>query len=57
MEFGIAYIILLFLVFLIMVAISRWIFRINHIVQRLDSIINALTIGLDLEETRKKRKG
>jgi hypothetical protein len=51
---GFAYIFFMFLFFLILVALSRWIFRINHIVTRLDNILNALTVGFNLEETKKK---
>lgn len=39
---------------LIFVAISRWVFRINDIIKRLDSILNALQAGLNLEEIKKK---
>lgn len=35
-----AYIFMLLLFFVIMVAISRWIFRINDIVARLDKVIS-----------------
>lgn len=35
--------------FLIMVGISRWIFRVNDIVKRLDSIVSLLKTGIDGE--------
>ncbi|MCE5210735.1 MAG: hypothetical protein LLG40_04195 [Deltaproteobacteria bacterium] len=35
------------------VAISRWVFRVNDIVDRLDTIINALKVGLPIEEEKK----
>ncbi|MDD4998774.1 MAG: hypothetical protein PHI99_11550 [Syntrophales bacterium] len=38
---------------LIFVAISRWVFRINDIIKRLDIIISALKTGKVLEETKK----
>jgi len=48
--------ILIFLIFfLITVAISRWIFRINEIVNLLKSILNALSVGLELEEKRERK--
>jgi hypothetical protein len=37
------------IVFLITVAISRWIFRINKIVNTLEEILRALVAGLDIE--------
>ncbi|MBM4337996.1 MAG: hypothetical protein FJ110_00470 [Deltaproteobacteria bacterium] len=46
---------ILILAIAIMVGISRWIFRINDIIKRLDSIINALKIGFDLEDVKKKK--
>ncbi len=46
--------IIIFLIFfLIAVAISRWIFRINKIVNTLESILNALSVGFGLEELKK----
>ena len=55
MEAGIVLIILMFamLFFLIGVIISRWIFRINDIINRLDSIVNLLQAGLNVEEIKK----
>ena len=47
--------ILFLLFFLISVAISRWIFRVNDIVSLLKSILNALTIGLELEKTKSRK--
>ncbi len=38
---------------LIFVAISRWVFRINHIIDRLDSIMNLLKAGLNVVEIKK----
>ena len=43
MEYGIGMLFVMLLVVLIMVAISRWIFRINDIIKRLDGILAALT--------------
>lgn len=40
LGFGLIFLFLLF--FLLMVAISRWIFRINDIVKRMDNIIELL---------------
>lgn len=37
----------------IFVSISRWVFRINDIIKRLDSIIIALKGGANLEEIKK----
>jgi hypothetical protein len=37
-----AYIFMLLLFFVILVAISRWIFRVNDIVKRLDKIVTLL---------------
>ncbi len=51
---GIFAIFMIILFIAITVGISRWIFRINDIIKRLDSIINALQAGLNLEETKKK---
>ena len=48
-------ILVLVLVIAITIAIARWIFRINDIIKRLDSIINALKVGLDMEEIKKKK--
>ncbi len=45
----------LILAIAIMVAISRWIFRINDIIKRLDSIINALKTGFNLEDDKKQK--
>jgi len=42
----------LILFFAIGVLILRWAFRINDIINRLDSIINALKAGLKIEETK-----
>jgi hypothetical protein len=43
------------LIFAIMVAISRWIFRVNDIVNRLDSIIILLKAGMNVEEVKKEK--
>ena len=43
MEFAVVYIILMLLFFLVLVALSRWIFRINDIIKRLDGILAAVT--------------
>jgi hypothetical protein len=39
MEYGIGMIILFLFGFVIMAAISRWVFRINDIIKRLDKIV------------------
>ena len=43
------------IVFLITVAISRWIFRINKIVNTLEEILRALVAGLDIEVVGKDK--
>lgn len=40
---GFALLFIIFLFFIILVALSRWIFRINDIIKRLDKILGALT--------------
>lgn len=42
MEYFFAVLLLIILAVAIMVAISRWVFRINDIVKRMDDIINLL---------------
>jgi len=42
MEYGLGVIFLFIFVIAIMVAISRWIFRINDIIKRMDKIIELL---------------
>jgi hypothetical protein len=56
---GLTMLLVMFLFFLITVAILRWILRINDIVKRLDgvcdrldSVINALKVGMNIEETK-----
>lgn len=49
----IAFLFLSFLTVCILVFLSRWIFRINDIVNRLDSIINALKVAHGTEEIKK----
>jgi len=54
-EYVIAWLFLLLLFFAVQVAILRWAFRVNHIVNRLDTIINALTVGLNIEEDKLRK--
>ena len=55
MEVLLIPIFIIFLFFLIAVAISRWVFRINKIVNTLESILNALSVGFDLAEIKKRK--
>jgi len=51
-ELIIIYLALMLGCFLIGVLILRWVLRINEILNRLDSIINALQVGFKLEEIK-----
>jgi len=42
MEYGLAFLFMVLLFVVIMVAISRWVFRVNDIVDRLDMIVEML---------------
>jgi len=53
-ELIIIYLALMLVFFLVGVLIIRWALRINEILNRLDSIINALQIGFKLEEIKRK---
>jgi hypothetical protein len=50
---GMGYLFAMLLFFLILVAISRWVFRINDIVNRLDSILKVLKAGQNIEDVKK----
>jgi hypothetical protein len=47
------YLFIIFLFFAVQVMILRWVLRVNHIVDRLDNIVNALKVGFNIEESKK----
>lgn len=57
MEYGLAALFVVILVVAIMVAISRWVFRINDIIYRLDLMVALLEDRFEDDDKPKKARG